>query len=226
MITMKRARMLQLIGLAVSLALPLAPDASEARQEKVTTTTTGRSFATRADQTDIPRFAHICPGLTRGGEPSAADLRYLRAQGYKTIVSFLDNKAESALVVESGMKYVNIPMHSGPFSADPPTDEQVRQFLAVAKDSTQFPMFIHCHAGKDRTGAMSAIYRMEVCGWTSDEAIQEMRAFGFAGRYKRLFNYVKNYSPRPDAALVNADSKSTEAKLPVGAELPADNTAP
>ena len=161
-------------------------------------TTTGKSFARRAPESvGIPRFAEICPGLSRGGEPNESTLKYLHGKGYKTIVSFLPSPAESASVVQSGMKYVHIPMHSGPFSADPPTDEQVQQFLTVASDSTQYPMFIHCHAGKDRTGAMSAIYRMQVCGWTRDEAIEEMRAFGFAGRYKRLFNYVRDYSPHP-----------------------------
>ena len=181
-------------------------------------TTSGKSFARRSSESvGIPRFAEICPGLSRGGEPNETTLKYLRDKGFKTIVSFLPSPAESASVVQSGMKYVHIPMHSGPFSADPPTDEQVQQFLSVAGDTTQYPMFIHCHAGKDRTGAMSAIYRMQVCGWTRDEAIEEMKAFGFAGRYKRLFNYVYAYSPRKGAnttevATTSAPADSTMAR--------------
>jgi protein tyrosine/serine phosphatase len=149
----------------------------------------------------IPRFAEIRPGLARGGEPGEEGLRYLRDRGYKTIVSFLTNKAESAYVVQSGMRYVHIPMRSGLFHAEPPTEEQVRQFLSVVSDSTRYPVFIHCHAGKDRTGAMSAIYRMEACGWTADEAVDEMRAFGFSGRYHRLLRYVRGYSDHRVASL-------------------------
>jgi protein tyrosine phosphatase (PTP) superfamily phosphohydrolase (DUF442 family) len=222
---MNVTRALRLIAVTAALALPVASGVSEARQQG-TATSTGRSFATRATESDIRRFAEICPGLARGGEPSEADLQYLHDKGYKTVVSFLDNQAESVFVVKSGMKYVNIPMHSNMFSAQPPTESQVRQFLSIVKDSTQAPVFIHCHAGKDRTGAMSAIYRMEVCGWTKDEAIEEMRAFGFAGHFKRLYNYVRDYSPHVVAASMTADSKAAEATLPADAKLPADNKAP
>ncbi len=97
------------------------------------------------------------------------------------------------------MQYVHIPMRSGLFSAQPPTEGQVRQFLSVVGDSSRYPIFIHCHAGKDRTGAMSAIYRMEVCGWTADEAVEEMKAFGFSGRYRRLLRFVQGYPGRPVA---------------------------
>src|SRR5438270_788927 len=79
---------------------------SEARQER-TVTSTGKSFATRwtGNETGIARFAQIGPGLARGGEPSQADLKYLHDKGYKTILSFLDNQAESVSVVSLGMKY-------------------------------------------------------------------------------------------------------------------------
>ena len=238
MIIMTRARILQLLLVAMSLTLPFASGVSEAKQLR-DATSTGKSFATRHTENDtgIPRFAQIRSGLTRGGEPSEADLKYLHDKGYKTIVSFLDNQAESAYVVKSGMKYVNIPIHSNMFSAQAPTDAQVREFLSLVKDSTQYPMFIHCHAGKDRTGAMSAIYRMEVCGWTKDEALEEMRAFGFASHFRKLYNYVQDYTPNASAPLAApsvtasapaqaADSTAAQVKLPEGAKLPADTKTP
>jgi len=206
---MVRSKLLQSIVLAGVMALPL----SYAEAKQILSTSSGKTFARRAPESaGIPRFAEIHPGLSRGGEPGEAGLKYLKDRGYKTIVSFLTDPAESAYVVESGMKYIHIPMRSGPFSAQPPTQEQVAQFLSVARDSTQYPVFIHCHAGKDRTGAMSAIYRMEACGWSKDEAIEEMKAFGFAGRYKRLFNYVNGYNVRPALAAAPADSSVTTSR--------------
>src|ERR1041385_2025404 len=154
---MKTFKLLSVMAIAAASLFPLVSSAQLDR------TTTGKSFARRApENVGIARFAEICPGLSRGGEPDESTLKYLHDKGYKTIVSFLPSPAESASVVQFGMKYVHIPMHSGPFSADPPTDQQVEQFLAVAGDTTQYPMFIHCHAGKDRTGALSALYRMQV----------------------------------------------------------------
>jgi protein tyrosine phosphatase (PTP) superfamily phosphohydrolase (DUF442 family) len=193
--------------LMAALALPFTFGVSDAKQQ-MDATSTGKSFAQRvAPEARIPRFAEIRPGLARGGEPDEEGLRYLKGRGYKTILSFLADPSESAFVVESGMKYIHIPMRSGPFSCQPPTDHQVREFLAAAEDTTLYPMFIHCHAGKDRTGAMTAIYRMEACGWTTNEAVEEMKAFGFAGRYKRLFNYVQDYSPHPALSTAVADEQ-------------------
>jgi len=189
---MNHTRVPQLVIAALASGVLLASGVSEARPDR-SATSTGKSFAQVAPEAGIRRFAVIRPGLARGGEPGDEGLRYLKDRGYRTIVSFLTNEAESARVVGSGMQYVHIPMRSGPFSAQPPTEAQVRQLLSVVGDSTRYPVFIHCHAGKDRTGAMSAIYRMEMCGWTADEAVDEMKAFGFSGRYKRLLRFVQGY---------------------------------
>lgn len=185
-------------------------------------TTSGKAIARAMPEAGIIRFAEIRPGLTRGGEPGTEGLRYLQRKGYRTIVSFLTDPAESAWVVQSGMRYVHLPMRSSFFFADTPTDEQVQQFLSVASDSTLYPMYIHCHAGKDRTGAMTAIYRMEVCGWTADEAVEEMRAFGFSGRYDKLRKYVENYSVRPSASPLPQTATAMESApaIPASVETP------
>jgi len=222
---MIRSRILQLVLLAVASALLLISGVSEAKLGKLATST-GKSFARMAPEAGgIRRFAEIRPGLARGGEPGEEGLSYLRDRGYKTIVSFLTNEAESAYVVQSGMRYVHIPMRSGLFSAQPPTDEQVHQFLSVVSDSTLYPVFIHCHAGKDRTGAMSAIYRMEACGWTADEAVDEMKAFGFSGRYKRLLRFVQGYPGHP-ASSATAPSATSSPAAPSPAAAPNVAAAP
>lgn len=204
------SRILQLILIATASVGPLAWGVCEAAPERLATVT-GKPFAAVTPEAGIRRFAEIRPGLARGGEPGEDGLRFLHDHGYRTIVSFLPSPAESAFVVQSGMHYVHIPMRSGPFSAEPPTEDQVRQFLSVVADSSRYPVFIHCHAGKDRTGAMSAIYRMEVCGWTVDEAVEEMKAFGFSGRYRRLFQFVQGYSGhRVDTAAPVATATASE----------------
>ena len=38
---------------------------------------------------------------------------------------------------------------------------------------------MHCQHGADRTGAMSALYRIAVQGWSKEEAIREMVHGGF-----------------------------------------------
>jgi protein tyrosine phosphatase (PTP) superfamily phosphohydrolase (DUF442 family) len=214
--TYRVAQLVLLVGIS---ALALSAGTVNARTEA---TASGKPIARAVPEAGIIRFAEIRPGLARGGEPGTEGLRYLQRKGYRTIVSFLTDPAESAWVVQSGMRYVHLPMRSSFFFADTPTDEQVKQFLSVASDSTLYPMYIHCHAGKDRTGAMTAIYRMEVCGWSADEAVEEMKAFGFSGRYDKLMRYVENYSVHPSASPLPQTATALESApaVPASAETP------
>ena len=142
----------------------------------------------------IPRFAEIEPGLTRGGQPTAEGLQFLRERGYRTVISFRRNSPERRALEGMGIRYVEIPMRAGLFGATPPTREDVARFLEVVSDSSQRPAFIHCRRGKDRTGAMAAIYRIEVSGWRNEDALREMLSFGFDRRYRKLMNYVRDYA--------------------------------
>ena len=177
-------------------AAPVQPGFADARVLERITTSTGKPFAvSEPDGNGIPNFAEIQPGLTRGGQPSEEGIRFLRDHGYRTVVSFRSDSPDRDDVIRSGMDYVEIPLHAGIFGAKDPTEEQVRQFLAVVTDPARRPVFIHCLRGKDRTGIMSAIYRIEACGWTADDAIEEMRAFGFHGYYRGFVRFVRAYAP-------------------------------
>lgn len=60
----------------------------------------------------------------------------------------------------------------------PPTPEQVNDVLSLI-EMVDGPTFIHCRHGKDRTGFMCAVYRMQVQGWTFEQAKDELFAEGF-----------------------------------------------
>jgi protein tyrosine phosphatase (PTP) superfamily phosphohydrolase (DUF442 family) len=143
----------------------------------------------------IPRFAEVDSGLARGGRPTEEGIRYLKERGYRTVVSFRHDPTERDRLLRAGIAYVEIPMKAGLFRAVPPTPEQVRRFLSIVTDSSNRPVFIHCRRGRDRTGAMAAIYRIEACGWSADEAVEEMEAFGFSGHYRALKGFVRDYAP-------------------------------
>ena len=214
------------VPVIISLASVLALTLSAYAGDRAATTRSGKPIAKAIPEAGIVRFAEIRPGLARGGEPGEAGIRYLKEHGYRTVVSFLTDTAESAWVVQSGMKYIHIPMRSSLFFADTPTRAQVRQFLSIVSDTTQYPTYVHCHAGKDRTGAMTAIYRMEACGWTSDEAVEEMKAFGFSSRYGKLMNYVQAYSVAPPSSPTVATSESAPAASESAPASAASESAP
>ena len=198
--TRRSARVTAVAVAAAAFALsgPVGPQVAapraDARILERLTTSSGRPFAiARPEVPGIENFAEIEPGLARGGRPTAAGIEYLRAQGYRTVVTFLDDAGEREALRRAGIECVSIPLHAGPFSAAVPTPEERRRFFEVVSDSSRRPLFFHCKRGKDRTGAMAALLRIERDGWTAAEAVQEMRAFGFSGHYKGLLKFVRGY---------------------------------
>jgi protein tyrosine/serine phosphatase len=151
----------------------------------------------RAAAASVPvvNFAKIDDGLYRGAQPDSAGFRALRELGVKTIVNLREAHSDAAMAPPAGLDLVEIPLHAFADS-DPPTDADLARFLDVALDPSKRPVFVHCARGKDRTGTMCAVYRMEVDGWTPDQAFTEMQSFGFHDYYKDLERYVRGYTPR------------------------------
>lgn len=127
----------------------------------------------------IPAFYKVNDTLYRGGKPDIEGLQRLKNMGFKTIVSFQqesdDVNNERAMVHAFGMEFYNIPLTV----QERPSDEAVLKFLDIVTNENNFPVFVHCASGRDRTGAMIAMYRVVVEAWTIKEAYQEAKALGF-----------------------------------------------
>ena len=52
-------------------------------------------------------------------------------------------------------------------------------YRRVAPDPNRWPVYVHCAAGKDRTGYAVATYRIVEQGWDADSAIEEMFDFRY-----------------------------------------------
>lgn len=195
------------VGRALAFALlisgvasALQPRLADARALERHTTISGKHFAIpNRDASGIPNFAEIEVGLARGGQPTDEGIAYLQSHGYRTVIGFRRNPEERVKLARVGIDYVEIPLRANLFGATPPTDEQIGKFFSIVMDSTRRPVFFHCIHGKDRTGAMAALYRIEACGWTPEEAVVEMKAFGFHGYYRGLLRFVRAYARRGSA---------------------------
>jgi len=156
-----------------------------------------RGTTTLADGRAVPieNFAQIDEGFYRGAQPDAAGFAALRELGVRTVVNLRSKHSDVKLAVPAGLQVVEIPMHAV-IDSDPPTDDDVRAFFDVALDPDRRPVFVHCAVGKDRTGAMCALYRVEVQRWSPQKAFEEMQAFGFHELYADLREFVLAYRPR------------------------------
>lgn len=156
---------------------------------------TGRLFADPSPAPGIPSFAWLNADVARGGQPDDEGLAWLKAQGFRTIVSFRQHHSERDRIEHAGLRSIELPVQADALGSSPPTEEQVRLFFATVTDSAQQPVFFHCRRGADRTGLFGALYRMEIEGWTNDEAIEEMQAFGYNDFYRDLIGYARDYDP-------------------------------
>ncbi len=187
------------LNVGESLALPQAGRTAytSARAYKTLSSSARHPFAVRVPEAPgISNLAEIETGLARGGQPKDEGIEYLRRRGFRTVVAFRRDPDERLKLIRAGLDYVEIPLRADLLGSKPPTEDQVRQFISITMDSTCRPLFFHCRRGMDRTGVMAAIYRIEACGWTSAEAVQEMRALGFHEHYKALLRFVRGYERR------------------------------
>jgi tyrosine-protein phosphatase SIW14 len=131
----------------------------------------------------------VAPGVYRGAQPLPEGYRTLRAMGIRTVVNLRTRHSEKAAVESAGMRSIEIPI-STTSTIDPKT---VKQALSAITDSTNQPVFLHCAQGRDRTGVVVAVYRMEVDGWSNAEAEAEMQTFGFHDAWVHMKSFVRGY---------------------------------
>ena len=119
----------------------------------------------------------VSPSLVRGSRiekgNQKAGYKKLFDQGIRSIVDLtLEKVDDPKAVAGAGLKFLNIPITDN----TAPKIEQMKDFLDfVAK---QPPCYVHCEAGKGRTGVAVACYRMAVDHWPLEEAIVEAKGFG------------------------------------------------
>ena len=113
--------------------------------------------------------------LWRGSRLKAVDIATLKSNGFKLIVNLCEERdTDSKPSYMYGINCIQIPI----IDNRPPTKEQMIHFLNLTLDDDNVPVYVHCQAGKGRTGCAVACYRMAIQGWLPEDAILEAKKFG------------------------------------------------
>ncbi len=122
----------------------------------------------------------MSPTLYRSALPDEQAVELLGKLQIKTVVSFLP-QSDAGWLKAQPINRVQLPMRT--VHAD---DAQIIAALrAIQQGEANGPVLIHCKHGLDRTGLVSAMYRMVVQGWSKQDAVAEMTQGGF-GDMKRV----------------------------------------
>lgn len=179
-------------------------------------------YETRADGR-YRNFRVVEPGvLYRSGQMDVAGLgRVAREFNVQTVVSFRDVRddkepdpellGEQRFCESRGIAYVRLtPKAWGPDARGrAPVEENVREFLRVIGERRAAgAVLIHCMRGVHRTGAYTAIYRMEFNGWSNADAIAEMveRGYDTLEDDPDILQYLESYVPRRPTARPGLDA--------------------
>src|SRR6267142_716372 len=144
----------------------------------------------------IARYQMITEGLYRGGQPHHEGFRFLKQQGFKTVINLRIESDEAEVVQGLGMNYVQIPIGDlMPWSKIP--RGAIAKYFEIVNDPANYPIFFHCRRGADRTGAMAAFYRIAVQGWDASKAYSEARDAGMRWWFPALKRQVHGFRPAP-----------------------------
>lgn len=139
----------------------------------------------------IPNFAEVHSGFYRGGRPKKAGVQFLAKNGIKVVINLENDKKAIAddkqWVEANGMIFISSPMGW----LESPSDSEINFILHTIKDSANWPIFIHCKHGEDRTGLVVGLYRVLEDQWKPSDAYTEMLDLGFHSHLKALDNYFR-----------------------------------
>lgn len=128
---------------------------------------------------DLDNFGKVEDTLWRGARPTDAGLAQLAAKGVKTILNFENDEQavqhEQEWAQAHGIKFVSIPLSV----VTPPPMAKIQEFLTLAQDPKNRPLYFHCMQGRDRTGTAAFTYRIVHDGWNYEQAYREMVAYHF-----------------------------------------------
>ena len=139
-------------------------------------------------------FDTVVPGkIYRSGQPSQGQLgEWMQQYGFRAILTlrFGVPPYEKELAERYGVKLYHVP-----FSATKGLGEgQWEEIRTILTDESNLPLLVHCHGGGDRSGIVTALYRIEIQGWPLDKALKEMNLhYHVPLRYPALQKQLREY---------------------------------
>jgi hypothetical protein len=128
-----------------------------------------------------PYTYQVSEVVSRGERPDARKLTDLATRrGYRATISLCAElpDGDGPAIAEAGLAGVLRTHHVPITDMEPPTVAQMVEILDLLSRPDAEPTYLHCEAGKGRTGVVIACYRMAVMGWSIDDALIEAVNFG------------------------------------------------
>lgn len=155
----------------------------------------------------VPNLHQMTPTLYRSEQPTPLGFQNLEKLGIRTVINLRAFNSDDDEVRGTGLRTERVRILT--WDVD---DEHVVAVMRLLRDSANGPFLIHCQHGADRTGLMSAMYRVLEQGWTVDEALAELTdgGYGYHAVWKNILRYVRSADVDKLRAAIAAGSEAAD----------------
>ncbi|MEQ1577008.1 MAG: dual specificity protein phosphatase family protein [Hyphomicrobium sp.] len=164
-----------------------------AAERAATHETRPATWATPVTVRGAPNLFRVAPNLYRSAQPKSSGFKALaKDPGIKTVVSLRAFNSDKLLIAGTGINLTRIPIHTWHIE----TEDVVLALATIRKAETMGPVLLHCQHGADRTGLITALYRVLYQGWTKEAAREEMQDGNFG--YHAVWGNIPRYLRKVD----------------------------
>ncbi len=145
-------------------------------------------WAERIPLEGVGNLHRVSPLLYRSERPTRQGMINLKALGIKTVINLRALHSDLGKLAGTGLVEKRLKIRT--WSVD---DRHVIEVLRILRKKEDGPFLIHCQHGADRTGLMTAMYRIVEQGWTKEAALKEMTegGYGYHSMWKNILRYVE-----------------------------------
>jgi protein tyrosine phosphatase (PTP) superfamily phosphohydrolase (DUF442 family) len=154
----------------------------------------------------VPNLHRITPHLYRSEQPTALGMRNLEKLGIRTVINLRAFNDDEEEVRGTSLRTERLKILTWRVG-----DDHVVEVMRLLRATENGPFLIHCQHGADRTGLMSAMYRILEQDWTADEALKELTEGGYG--HHSMWRNIRRYVRRADAV-------SLRARIAAGPQVP------
>jgi uncharacterized protein (TIGR01244 family) len=180
--------------------------------------TIASALPARADTARNPEWAtpvtsehnlyRVTPTFYRSAKLDAASVAQIEQLGVRTVVNLRAFHADDQLLANTGIRMVRVPINTWHIE-----DEDVIQALrAIRAAEAEGPVLLHCLHGADRTGLVTAMYRVVFAGWSREQALDELEHGGYG--YHAMWRNIPAYLKKVDVDKIRLAVNTPEGAQP------------
>jgi protein tyrosine/serine phosphatase len=149
-----------------------------------------KGWATPLALEGAPNLHQVEKNFFRSAQPDATGFKGLSTtHGVRTVVSLRSFNADEPMAAGLDLKLERVRINTWNIKRK----DVVTALQNLRRASRDAPVLLHCQHGADRTGMISALYRILYQGWSKDAVLDEMQngMFGYHAVWGNIPRFIR-----------------------------------